>query len=296
MLTITHTHQQGTLIDGTSRGDGTAAILRAQRWRWSRNLGSWYLPHSRDKVAKVYEIERTRNALNSAGFPTDVEIDNQPRDAAAVEADRIERAQERADALAAKAARKDRAAERAVNNRDATLNALPEGGEPIKIGHHSESRHRKAVDRAHVAMARSIEAEAEAADAQHAASIAAGANTRRNHPRTVANRIERISADIRKLERRGADKEGHPQHYLWADWTSQAEYWTEVRAAQIANGKAWDAACVAVGDKVRDRWDWYTVKRVNPKSVSTDRGPIAYADMTGHITKQQFEDAQHARS
>jgi len=29
MLTITHTHAEGTLIDGTDRGDGTAEILKA---------------------------------------------------------------------------------------------------------------------------------------------------------------------------------------------------------------------------------------------------------------------------
>nr|WP_316305050.1 hypothetical protein [Clavibacter michiganensis] len=28
-LTITHTYEEGTLIDGTSRGDGTAEILMA---------------------------------------------------------------------------------------------------------------------------------------------------------------------------------------------------------------------------------------------------------------------------
>jgi hypothetical protein len=33
MLTITHTHAEGTLIDGTSRGDGTAEVLKANGWR-----------------------------------------------------------------------------------------------------------------------------------------------------------------------------------------------------------------------------------------------------------------------
>ena len=51
-LTITHTHAAGTLIDGTGRADGSAEVLktvanpytgRAGAWRWSRNLGSWYV-------------------------------------------------------------------------------------------------------------------------------------------------------------------------------------------------------------------------------------------------------------
>ena len=48
MLTITHTAAEGTLIEGTSRADGTNHILKACGWRWSRNLGAWYVPASRD--------------------------------------------------------------------------------------------------------------------------------------------------------------------------------------------------------------------------------------------------------
>lgn len=46
MLTITHTRADGTMIDGTSRGDGTAPILKANGW--SRGLGTWCVPASRD--------------------------------------------------------------------------------------------------------------------------------------------------------------------------------------------------------------------------------------------------------
>ena len=40
MLTITHTPEAGTLIEGTSRGDGTAEILKASGWRWGRSIGA----------------------------------------------------------------------------------------------------------------------------------------------------------------------------------------------------------------------------------------------------------------
>ena len=40
-LTITHPHAEGTLIDGTSRSDGSAAALKVPRRRWSRGLGAW---------------------------------------------------------------------------------------------------------------------------------------------------------------------------------------------------------------------------------------------------------------
>ena len=39
-LTIPHTHESGTLIDGTTRGDGTADALKATGWRWGRSIGA----------------------------------------------------------------------------------------------------------------------------------------------------------------------------------------------------------------------------------------------------------------
>lgn len=112
-LTITHSHAEGTLIDGTSRGDGSNEILKVQRWRWSRNLGSWYVPQSRDRRAKLAQIEATAVALRAAGFEVDLVIDDSYRPAAVVESDKITRQESRAEALDAKAHRKADAAESA---------------------------------------------------------------------------------------------------------------------------------------------------------------------------------------
>ena len=74
-----------TLVDGTSRGDGSAEVLkavvnpytgRAGAWRWSRNLVSWYVPRSRDTRANTALIDATKAALEAAGFTVDVEIDD----------------------------------------------------------------------------------------------------------------------------------------------------------------------------------------------------------------------------
>ena len=112
-LTITHTHAEGTLIDGSSRGDGSAEILKAQRWRWSRNLGSWYIPQSRDRRAKLPQINATAAALRAAGFTVELDIDDTYRPIACVEADKIARQAARVDALDAKADRKAGTAEAA---------------------------------------------------------------------------------------------------------------------------------------------------------------------------------------
>lgn len=145
-LTITHTHAEGTLIDGTARGDGSAEILKLHRWRWSRGLGSWYIPHSRDQRAKRAQINSTAAALRAADFVVELDIDDTYRTTADVEADKIARQENRVDALDSKADRKA-AAESAWAADKAATDALPEGGELIKVGHHSESRHRKAVEK-----------------------------------------------------------------------------------------------------------------------------------------------------
>jgi Domain of unknown function (DUF3560) len=62
------------------RGPGRAAIttgrLQANRFRYSRNLGQWYLPHSRDKSANTGLIEHTAATLREAGHSVETTIDN----------------------------------------------------------------------------------------------------------------------------------------------------------------------------------------------------------------------------
>ncbi len=133
MLTITHTREAGTLIDGTERGDGTNVVLKAHRWRFSRNLGTWYVPQSRDRAAKVRTIETTAAALREAGYDVQVTIDDTARAAAVVEADKIARQAARADALAAKADRKAGAADAAYARHEAAVERLPEGGSRSRL-------------------------------------------------------------------------------------------------------------------------------------------------------------------
>lgn len=288
MLTITHTHEAGTIIEGTSRGDGTAEILKANRWRWGRSISAWYIPHSRDNLPQDYRITRTAAALEAAGFElAPLEIDRTIRSTAEVEADKAIRQNNRVDALEAKAARKSIAAEQARERAEAAHNALPEGGEPIKIGHHSERRHRNVIDRAHRTMGNAIEADKEAARVAGRAESARITTAARYNPVTVANRIDKISADIRRVQRNIiADAYDAAQGYVPATeeqkaqrakrWNprlvelrDQLEYWQQVRADQIATGQAtnYSRETVNKGDLVKIRGTWSLVKRANPKTV-----------------------------
>lgn len=313
MTIITHTREAGTLIEGTAKGDGSNAVLKAAGWRWSRSLGTWYVPHTRDRAARRHLINDTAEQLREAGFAVEIEINDVARPAAAVEHDKAHRAGERAEALAARAERRESAAERAQQLARAADARLPEGGEPIKIGHHSEGRHRNAIARANRATRRAIAADQEARQAAEQAETAALATIRRYNPVTVANRLETLGADLRRAERqlngntRTLCKMGDTR-YVEASEPAQGEYaerlqvriqelrdqisyWEGVRAEQIAAGMAgnYGPETINKGDQVKFRGSWYEVRRVNRKTVTipsmvggswTDTVP--YHELSGH--------------
>ncbi|MBD8535694.1 DUF3560 domain-containing protein [Plantibacter sp. CFBP 13570] len=310
MLTITHTHEAGTLIDGTSRGDGTADVLKANRWRWGRSIAAWYVPHSRDRLPNLHTITRTADALRQAGFTVSVDVDRTHRTTAEVEADKIARQDDRVAALDAKAERKTAAADAAWDVERRALDRLPEGGEPIKIGHHSEHRHRNAIARAHNATGRAVAATDDADTARARAASAAATNDARYNPVTVANRIEKYAADIRRLDRERVapvydDTAGYvpatseqisrrtartePRR---AELVDQLAYWEQVRAEQIRTGTAtgYDRSTVQKGDRVKVRGSWREVVRVNQKTVSLTTG-YSWTDTTPYAEIQQLTTA-----
>ena len=213
-LTITHTHAAGTLIDGTSRGDGSAEVLktvvnpytgRPGAWRWSRNLDSWYVARSRDTRANTALFDATKAALEAAGFTVDVEIDDACRPAAEVEADAVARQEDRVAALGAKAERSAGAAY-AAEDRARELAARMPLGQPILVGHHSEARIRKAYANIENASRASVAAYGEAKTAEARAAAASTTTAFRYSPGVIRRRIERLEADLRRCERA---RDGH---------------------------------------------------------------------------------------
>lgn len=294
-ITITHTHENGTLVEGTARGDGTNTILKGQGFRWFRTLGQWGIPSSRDRQPNEWKIGRAADALRAAGHDVDVEIDRSHRDTATVEADKATRAAARADALAAKADRKHAAADAAEAAQRRAVDMLPPDGEPIKIGHHSENRHRRAIEKAHTALGKSVQADRDAAAADQRAAIAAVATDRRNNPVTVANRINKLEAEQRADQRtldghsrvvadlgeRGKIVDASPAatgEYRdrvidrMAERADQIAYWKQVRDQQIANGQAtnYGPDTINKGDAVKTWHGWSRAIRVNKKTVSVD--------------------------
>jgi len=291
-LNITHAHEAGTLIDGTTRGDGTADVLKASGWRWGLSIAAWYVPNSRDHLPSTWKIGRTVTALREAGFEVTTELSTEHRPTAEVEAGKIARQADRVDALDARADRKGAADDAAWQRAEGALGRLPEGGEPIHVGHHSEARHRGAIKKADTAMHRSVEATRDAEHARGRAEAASHTTECRYAPVTVANRIEELGAEIRKLERttqgdvydhrtgiRPATPDEHAKRLARLtphieEKRDQVAFWEGVRAGQIESGKAtgYDRDTVSRGDRVKIRGYWRDVVRVNKMtvSVSTD--------------------------
>jgi hypothetical protein len=213
--------------------------------------------------------------------------------------------------LAVKADRGAAAAEQAWQAADAAAQRLPPLGEPIKIGHHSEGRHRRAITRAQTVMARAVAATEKAANDKRRSEAAAAAESHRRSPAAVKNRIEKMEADQRRDERArdghrrtqskttGAVEECAPATGDYrerilariAERQEQIDYWKAIHATQVAEGIATDftSASIVKGDSIRYRGRWYEVSRVNPKSVT-----VIMASGTGSV--RYHEIAEHRRA
>jgi hypothetical protein len=306
VITISHSYAEGTLIDGTSRGDGTNEILKANGWRWFRSLAQWGIPVSRDKPAKGGQIERTATALRAAGFEVTVEVDNTPRAMEASEADRAERIEARAERLHERAERK-------LSESDARLAAADKIGErfamgqPILVGHHSERGARADQRRIEGHMDKFVELRAEARHAEAAAQAADVHMAHRENPRVVANRITRLEAERRKVQR---NLDGYTRNSLngrgeiiyqevhkpaggaWRDQLNdqaayldeQLRYWRE---QLTGSGGAVDISQIKAGDRIQVGKQWWPVLRVNKTTITVQRigtytKRVAHTAITGH--------------
>ena len=325
-IDITHTAADGTLADGMIRGDGTYEILRANGFRWFHSLGLMGIQSSRDRQPNEHKITRAARALEEAGHTVTLDIDRTHRDPAQAEADRTARQTDRVAALENKADRRAADAEAAWNAEQRAAAALPPGGEPIKAGHHSEGRHRRAIDRAHNALGKAVAADRDADHAANRAESAARTTELRYSPVTVANRIQKLEAEQR-ADQRALD--GHTRTLFtdargmkhteettaatgeyreriiarMAERAANITYWQGIRTAQIADGKTGDYSpdTITAGDLVKiGHHGWTPVLRTNKKTVSVQtpapfggrmiRHTVPYPEIQGHRPQSETAD------
>ncbi|MFD9791320.1 DUF3560 domain-containing protein [Streptomyces sp. NPDC059070] len=289
-IEITHTRREDTLIEGTSRNDGSKEVLRTRHYasgyttlaKWSRNLECWYLPYSRDKQTSKPMLEALADRLRAAGFEVTVTIDETDRRSfAEAEEDRVERAEDRAERFgqySGNAAARSEAAWK----RSHDISERFHMGQPILVGHHSERRARRDHERMDTAMRTSIGERDKAGYWADREKAAAGYEQFRKNPGRTLRRIAKLKADLRAVEKwqRGESAKGYTRtaHSPEAvqelateheELTEQITYWEKVIAEAEKEGfKVWSKADFQRGDYVCHGGTWYAVLRVNAKSVT----------------------------
>ncbi|MEU8870471.1 DUF3560 domain-containing protein [Streptomyces javensis] len=274
-VTITHTPKDGTLLDGSRKGDGVFDIVRHHGFRSFRSLGMLGIPRSRDKDADTWRINRAKTALEEAGHTVTVEIDNDDeRSFSEAEADRAERASDRSERFedyADNASRSSTARLDAAHQRSERF----EFGQPILVGHHSERRARRDAAYIDDNMRKGIADGKRAGYWQDRAETAAKYEEFRNNPQRTLRRLERLRADLREQERHHGEavEKGYPSVERHARnmrrLREEIEHWEAVVEKAKADGvKLWGPEDFAPGDFVMYLRSWYEVVRVNPKTLS----------------------------
>ena len=293
-ITIVHRRADGTLVDGTARGDGSAPALKAHRFRWSRNLDCWYQPHSRDRAADRFTIDRLATALRAAGFTVEVTIDDtSARPFAEAEAERVENAAERADRYGDRATRAATARDAHHQAADDAIAGIPPG-QPILVDHYSAPRHRAALNRHDRNMRAAIADGERSVYWQQRADAADSYQRHREDPGTTRRRIERLEAQRRRIQRLldgtqhpewtgKVRADGNPELRLTpatgdyrtrlladaAQLDDELGYWRDILARGATDGaKLWGPADFQVGDFAGCSGQWHRVLKVNKKSLT----------------------------
>lgn len=269
---VEHT-PDGTLVHDTDRGDTEAnAALKAAGFKWSRNLGAWYLPRTWGEATRNQRVKQLEAKL---GDRLTVERQTGPRKSAAErDAETRERAAARAERMDSRAEKRSAEAERRLEASD--LREEKSGipfGQPILVGHHSERRHRRALEKAHANLGKGVEAQRDAERASEAAERARRTAAGNESKVTIGNRIERNEALLRKLEREKRNPD------MQADLRDTIEFDKgKLKATGGDTGPSKET--VQPGDFVKVRGQWYPVTRANTKTVGVPNAVVPSRNTT----------------
>lgn len=312
-ITITHTHADGTLLEGSRKGDGVWEILKSlhHNWRYFPSLRQIGIGQSRDKAANTYRINHAAEALRKAGHAVSVEIDeSKRRDVATIESDRAERAEARMEHYSERAERRGTEAGQAYAKARQMSEAIP-FGQPMMPDHHSYGRDRNYRARMGRTYDRAFEGMAEAERLQDRAAAAEATQAHRESIPATLRRIEKLEADARRTQRsldgrldyvsdgnggyemrliKPGDKYRAQLERRAADLAEQIAYWRgHVAKAEAAGAKVWTRADFTRDDFALSRGTWYQVQRVNAKTLT-----VMWGTNIGTLPAVTRDNVRHA--
>jgi hypothetical protein len=280
VIRVEHTGD-GTLVHGTDKDDlEIRAALREARFKFSRNLDAWFLPRPWSYAVRSQRVRQFVTVVEALGREVDVEERRaRERSSAEIETDRVARAEARAERMADRSTASSAAAAASFAEAQAVQEMIPPG-QPILVGHHSERRHRKDLEKIDRKLDAGVEASRAAETYERRADSAAYEARKNENPALIKRRLERLEADRRRIDRRidgsydpwakpaePAERERLGQEA--ADLDEQIAFQRGLLAsAETERGRLWRREDFRIGDEVLYHGTWYPVKRVNPKSLS----------------------------
>lgn len=194
-----------------------------------------------------------------------------------------ERAADRAERLTERADKHQQAADSAYEQARRIGDMIPMG-QPILVGHHSEGRHRRDIDRIDRNMRKAHESREYAEELERRAEYNERKAAGDLKPSYVQNRIDEAEANVRKISGwADGDEQGQA---LLAEWQERAAYWKE--QLEAIGGIAFGKHNITKGERVRTTWGWAVVVRANAKTCNVEfeadnmrglGGPIKWTDI-----------------
>ncbi|MEW1761642.1 DUF3560 domain-containing protein [Streptomyces cyaneofuscatus] len=286
MITIRHTRAEGTLIEGSSKGDGVFEIVRPYGFRYFPSIGAIGIVRSRDRAAQKGKISEAAAALRQAGHEVETVInedDRRPFDEA--EAERVARAESRSAHYAEGADRAQASSDHLHTQARQRRNAIPMG-QPLMPDHYSYRADRNFRDRTHRMEGKAVAEGERASFLAGKAEAAENYQRYRNHPATTLRRIAGLETQLRRIHKwmagesaggykRSLTPEGVAELLREEEETAeQLTFWRTIIAQAEADGFiVYGPSHFTKGDYAQCRNRWYEVLKVNAKSLTVPGGP-----------------------
>jgi len=254
--------------------------LKANGFRWARFNKVWY------SKGHDYQV-----AIANKYAAYDGEVGEKMTFAEKMDA-KLKRADNRAERYSGLAEKNEAKSEALYNEAHRMADVIPLG-QPILVGHHSEGRDRRYLERIHNKFGESVETQKKAEYFEQRASSSADFKDRTYNLGTTIRRIKKLEADARSITR-SVDKHifewqtyhlnpDHPNHEYsllskthlqWGEnrldvIDEQLEYWRAVVVEHEKDGKkVWSKADFKAGEVIMTGFGRATVKRVNPTTLA----------------------------
>jgi len=303
-LVLSYSWDEGILVCGSTRAwkeTIKGARVGGLKFRFSRNLPgdcAWYIPRTRDKAVDRELLEQAAKDMRSAGVKVAVRY-TEPGERPSFseqEAARAERAGERLERLETRRDRLEGEASKhlaAASMSEATT-GIPLG-QPILVGHHSEGKHRRTVERAQRRGEKFLETTREAEQAGSRLEGATHREAMRTDPAATIRRIGRLDVELRQVKRnlyghpgsgttlqRGAATGSYQRQLegLERDLEEKLAHWRE--QLEGSGVKLWGPDDFEPGDGVEGEFGWAVVQRVNKKTLTVANTKPALRDLNPH--------------